>query len=157
MAPQKTTKYLALACELWGVFCEYLWEYWPRYKAPHCIHVFDLGGDDQAELADHPKIRILINFCISGPNLVILAWTGGELSHGQALVDSHTYTHKRTNEGNGNTWRLKLASGKNHTKFIATLIWWNITVIIIISYVQCTIYSEIQFFHNFIRLDQPLH
>ena len=28
----KDTTYLALAGELWGVFCEYLWENWPRYN-----------------------------------------------------------------------------------------------------------------------------
>ena len=26
------TPYLALAGELWDVFCEYLWENWPRYS-----------------------------------------------------------------------------------------------------------------------------
>ena len=30
-APTKDTPYLALKGELWGVFCEYLWENWPRY------------------------------------------------------------------------------------------------------------------------------
>ena len=28
----KDTPYLALTGELWGVFCEYLWENWPRYN-----------------------------------------------------------------------------------------------------------------------------
>ena len=28
----KDTPYLALAGELWGVFCEYLWQNWPRYN-----------------------------------------------------------------------------------------------------------------------------
>ena len=28
---KKDTPYLALAGELWGDFCEYLWENWPRY------------------------------------------------------------------------------------------------------------------------------
>ena len=28
----KDTPYLALAGELWGVFCEYLGEKWPRYN-----------------------------------------------------------------------------------------------------------------------------
>ena len=27
----KHTPYLALAGELWGVCCDYLWENWPRY------------------------------------------------------------------------------------------------------------------------------
>ena len=29
--PQKNSPYLAPTGELWGVFCEYLWENWPRY------------------------------------------------------------------------------------------------------------------------------
>ena len=28
----KDTPCLALTGELWGVFCEYLWENWPRYN-----------------------------------------------------------------------------------------------------------------------------
>ena len=28
----KETPYLALTGELWGVFCEYLWEHWPHYN-----------------------------------------------------------------------------------------------------------------------------
>ena len=28
----KDTPYLALMGGLWGVFCEYLWENWPRYN-----------------------------------------------------------------------------------------------------------------------------
>ena len=28
----KDTPYLALTGELWGVFCGYLWENWPRYN-----------------------------------------------------------------------------------------------------------------------------
>ena len=31
-AATKDTPYLALTGELWGVFCEYLWENWPRYN-----------------------------------------------------------------------------------------------------------------------------
>ena len=30
--PQKNTTYLALRGKLWGVFCEYLWEIWPRHN-----------------------------------------------------------------------------------------------------------------------------
>ena len=30
----KDTPYLALTGELWGVFCEYLWENQPRYNGP---------------------------------------------------------------------------------------------------------------------------
>ena len=29
----KDTPYLAQSGELWGVFCEYLWENWPRYSS----------------------------------------------------------------------------------------------------------------------------
>ena len=28
----KDAPYLALTVELWGVFCEYLWDDWPRYN-----------------------------------------------------------------------------------------------------------------------------
>ena len=28
----KDAPYVALMGELWGVFCEYLWENWPRYN-----------------------------------------------------------------------------------------------------------------------------
>ena len=36
----KDTPYLALTGELWGVFCENLWENWSRYNdtAPYCAH-----------------------------------------------------------------------------------------------------------------------
>ena len=52
-------------------------------------------------------------FCSSGPNLVILAWTGDKLSRGQA---SDCRTHRQTDGGNDNTRRPKLASGKKrHT------------------------------------------
>ena len=30
--PTKETPYLALMGELWGAFCEYLWENWLRYN-----------------------------------------------------------------------------------------------------------------------------
>ena len=55
-------------------------------------------------------------FCIFGPNLVIQAWTGPELSHEQAS-DWHTdrQTHTHTDAGNDNTWRPKLASGNDTT------------------------------------------
>ena len=55
-------------------------------------------------------------FYTSEPNLVILAWTGHELSCGQAS-DWHkherTDTHTHTDAGNDNTRRPKLASGEN--------------------------------------------
>ena len=53
-------------------------------------------------------------FCILGPNLVILAWTGPELSCGQASdYRTHGRTDTQTHAGNDNTQRPKLASGKN--------------------------------------------
>ena len=48
-------------------------------------------------------------FCIFGPNLVILAWTGPEFSREQA---SGWYTHTHTDSGNDNTRRADLAWGK---------------------------------------------
>ena len=73
---------------------------------------FDLEGQGQSP----PKtIGILTKvFYIYGPNLVILADTGHELSRGQARdwrTDGHT--HRQTDAGNDNTRRPILASGKN--------------------------------------------
>ena len=56
-----------------------------------------------------------------GPNLAILAWTGLELSRGQASDwrtdwHTHTQTHTHTDAGDDNTRRQKLASGKNDWK-----------------------------------------
>ena len=77
---------------------------------------FDLEGQGQSP----PKtIGILTKvFCIYGPNLVILAWTGDELSRGQASAyrthrRTDGRTHRQTYAGNDNTRRPKLASGKN--------------------------------------------
>ena len=70
---------------------------------------FDLEGHDQSS---HKTIGILTKiFYISGPNLVILAETGDELSRGQAR-DWRTDTHTQTDAGNDNTRRPKLPSGK---------------------------------------------
>ena len=72
---------------------------------------FDLEGQGQSL---HKTIGTLIKvFCILGPNLVNLAWTGPELSRGQAS-DWRTDTHTQTDAGNDNTWRPKLASGKKN-------------------------------------------
>ena len=58
---------------------------------------FDLGGHDQS--SHKTTIGILTkDFYISGPNLVILAETGDELSRGQArdwCTDGHTLTDRR--------------------------------------------------------------
>ena len=75
---------------------------------------FDLEGQGQSP----PKtIGILTKDCYTyGPNLVILAWTGNELSRGQASdcrthgrTDGWTYT--QTDVGNVNIRRPKLALG----------------------------------------------
>ena len=73
---------------------------------------FDLEGQGRSS----PKtIGTLTKvFCTFVPNLVILAWTSGELSCGQARHwHTHTRTHGHTDAGNDNTRRPKLASGKN--------------------------------------------
>ena len=72
---------------------------------------FDLEGQGQSP----PKtIGILTKvFYTCGPNLVILAWTGDELSRGQASdYRTHGRTDTQTDAGNDNTRRPKLASGK---------------------------------------------
>ena len=75
---------------------------------------FDLEGQGQSP----PKtIGILTKvFYTYGPNLVILAWTGDELSRGQASdYRTNGRTDTQTDAGNDNTRRPKLASGKNHS------------------------------------------
>ena len=75
---------------------------------------FDLEGQGQSP----PKtIGILTKvFYTYGPNLVILARTGNELSRGQASdYRTHGRTDTQTDAGNDNTRRPKLASGKNST------------------------------------------
>ena len=55
-------------------------------------------------------------FYTYGPNLVILVWTGDELSRGQARdyrTHRQTDVDTQTDAGNDNTQRPKLASGKN--------------------------------------------
>ena len=73
---------------------------------------FDLEGQGQSP----PKtIEILTKvFYIYGPNLVILAETGHELSRGQA---KGWRTHTQTDADNDNTRRPKLASGKKATSW----------------------------------------
>ena len=74
---------------------------------------FDLEGQGRSV---HKKIGILTKvFCIFGPSLVILAWTGPELLRGQTRdwqTDRQTDWHTHTDAGNDNTRRPKLASGK---------------------------------------------
>ena len=72
---------------------------------------FDLEGQGQLP----PKtIGILTKvFYTYAPNLVILAWTGDELSRGQTWWRTDGRTDGRTDAGNDNTRRPILASGKN--------------------------------------------
>ena len=74
---------------------------------------FDLEGQGQSP----PKtIRILTKvFYTYGPNLVILAWTGDELSRGQTWWRTDWRTDGLTDAGNDNTRRPILASGKKVT------------------------------------------
>ena len=86
---------------------------------------FDLEGQGQSL----PKtIGILTKvFYIYGPNLVILAERGDELSRGQARdwrTDGHTHT--QTDAGKDNTRRPKLASGKNWRSFVSSVLCANI-------------------------------
>ena len=70
---------------------------------------FDLEGQGQSP----PKtIGILTKvFYTYGPNLVILAWTGDELSRGQTWWRTDGLTDGPTDAGNDNTRRPILASG----------------------------------------------
>ena len=87
---------------------------------------FDLEGQGQSL----PKtIGILTKvFYIYGPNLVLLAERGDELSRGQARdwrTDGHT--HRQTDAGNDNTRRPKLASGKKESKQLINWCQWFFT------------------------------
>ena len=93
---------------------------------------FDLEGQGRSV---HKTMGILTKvFCIFGPSLVILAWTGPELLRGQTsdwhtdrqtdrqtdrLTDRQTHTQTHTDEGNDNTRRPKLASGEKRYRPIA--------------------------------------
>ena len=72
---------------------------------------FDLEGQGQSP----PKTNGILTkvFYAYGPNLVILAWTGDELSRGQTWWWTDWRTDWRTDAGNDNTRRPILASGKN--------------------------------------------
>ena len=74
--------------------------------------------EGQAQLPPKTIGTLTKVFCICGPNLAILAWTGPKLSHEQASdwhTDWHTHTwtrtHTHTDAGDDNTRRPKLASG----------------------------------------------
>ena len=80
---------------------------------------FDLEGQGQSP----PKTigiltKVFYTYC---SNLVILAWTGVELSRGQASTyrtQTDGRTHRQTDAGNDNTRRPKLASGQKHKDLI---------------------------------------
>ena len=93
-----------------------------RGQAPKGVNFdFEVKFDLQCQCQSPPKTIVILTkvFYAYGPNLVILAWTGDELSRGQA---SYYRTHHgrtggrtdtQTDTGNDNTRRPKLASGKN--------------------------------------------
>ena len=86
---------------------------------------FEVKFDLESQGQSPPKtIRILTKvFYTYGPNLVILAWTGDELSRGQASDwCTHRRTHRQTDAGNDNTRRPKLASGKNRNVITCLII-----------------------------------
>ena len=83
---------------------------------------FEVKFDLESQGQSPPKtIGILPKVIYTyGPNLVIIAWTGNELSGGQARgYRTHRRTHRQTDAGNDNTRRPKLASGKKESLFIA--------------------------------------
>ena len=112
--------------------------FWSKFGKPHFIWYWLIARTNsqakngvnfdfqvQFDLEDHRQsphktTGILIKvFYISDPNLVILAWTVDELSHGQAhnwRTDTHTHTHA----GLGQNWpRVKRsASNSNQGKII---------------------------------------
>ena len=81
---------------------------------------FKTENEIEDENQSIPKLKGILTqvFCTFSPNLMILAWTGDELSRGQASAyrthrQTDRRTHKQTDAGNDNTRRPKLASGKN--------------------------------------------
>ena len=85
-------------------------------QAPNGVNFdFEVKFDLESQGQSPPKtIWILTKVFYSyGPNLVILAWTGDELSRGQTWWRTDGLTDGRTDAGNDNTRRPILASGKN--------------------------------------------
>ena len=80
---------------------------------------FDLEGQGQSPPPPPPQKKKIgtftpMVFYTYGPNLVILAWTGDELSREQASdYRTHGRTDTQTDAGNDNTQRPKLPLGKN--------------------------------------------
>ena len=86
---------------------------------------FDLEGQSQSP---RKTIGILTKvFYTYAPNLVILAWTGDELSRGQTWWRTDGRTDGRTDAGNDNTRRPILASGKNEQIYFSLKILRRIT------------------------------
>ena len=115
---------MCLLCELWTVSAETLFKlgFSTEAEGLFCGQAqngvnleFDLRVNLEGQGRSlHKTIWTLTKlFCTFGPNLVVLTWTGPELSCGQASdwhTDWHTDTH--TDTGNDNNRRPKLASGK---------------------------------------------
>ena len=74
-------------------------EWWHGQAQNMAIFYFEVKFDLEVQGQLPPKtIGILTKvFCSSSPNLVILAWTGDKLSHGQASdYRTHRRTHRQT-------------------------------------------------------------
>ena len=86
-------------------------ELWGRQAQNEVKFDFQVKFDLEGQGRSSPKtIGTLTKvFCTFVPNLVILAWTSGELSCDKPVIDTHTHGH--TDAGNDNTRRPKLASG----------------------------------------------
>ena len=89
---------------------------------------FEVKFDLKCQGPSPPKTKGILTmvFYTFGPDLAILAWTGPELSRGQATdwrTDTHTRTHTHTDAGDDNTRRPELASGKT----IDRTLWWQDT------------------------------
>ena len=90
-------------------------ELWCGQAKNGVFFYFDLKIDleGQGRLPHKTRGTLTKEFCIFDPNLVILAWTGDEWSRRQAWWRTDGLTDGRTDAGNDNTRRPKLASGKN--------------------------------------------
>ena len=91
-------------------------EWWHGQGQNMAIFYFEVKYDLEGQGQSPPKTIGIFSkvFYTYGANLVILAWTGVELSRGQASdYRTHGRTDTQTDAGNDNTRRPKLASGKN--------------------------------------------
>ena len=120
---QSIPKLIGILTQVFCTFCPNLvilaWtgdELWCREVQNGVTFDFEVKFDLEGQGQSPPKtIGILTKvFYTYGPNLVILAWTGDELSRGQSSdYRTHGRTDTQTDAGNDNTRRPKLASGKN--------------------------------------------